>query len=532
MATGLMMGFLLSNVLGTQMPASNCPMKCNCTDSEVTCHNLTSYPSSFPPATTKIAIQDSHLKEIPKSALNELPDLLSFEISSSKINSINSQAFSDLSVENFTIVNSSIRVLKSKAFEKCIEIDSFLIKDTKIDLIEEKVFIDMYDFGRFKIESSSVGIVQTHAFFNINFFEHMEFIGLHISLVEKSAFDTLSLGGKCEFSDNRIDSLHLDTFTNFLDRLTPTNLTVSRNTVKRFDGVFVTFPFENATHMEIFENVIPCVKGWQNVKSVGQQYLLSNLCQDKSTGNNNNLDKVLNSSVPLVGVQKFQDNESYVLKLKEITANTNRVKASINTRISDLDNGITELEKVHRNEIKDDVSVQSNMANTVTLKQLPSKSNAGITRHMKRPKGNKRFTITPSAMIEETGKMEISTLRMAATMKSDSIHSGEPSSKTVTPFVDADSKQSITRVYGKDTVLKSQEKVMQKTSVTQQIDSVAPNGPTSYTRISTDTWTPTLKMNTEHSARSVSGDATNAKGHFKVMLLFVQCCSLLLLYVV
>ena len=184
------------------MAACNgCPNQCRCRNSRVKCHRIFGLPERFPENTTKIAIDQSILEEIPVDAISGLPSLIAVEFTNCVISTISENAFSEMnSLRNLRFKNCSIDHIQKHAF-------AYTGRRLKIEFLESIVhyvhtfaFFGIHEANILNWKTTEICNLLPNAFYNVTglkklIFENCQMTIGNMAFGEIHALQNLSISG-------------------------------------------------------------------------------------------------------------------------------------------------------------------------------------------------------------------------------------------------------------------------------------------------------------------------------------------------
>ena len=274
-----MMLLVIMLLYGWTVVSGGCPRGCYCDEDRgsVECSDLGSFPTSLPTATKSIMIRGGYLNEIPRGALNNVPDLTSisfswvtigtirrrafyrfapkfseftnvtsFIFSYSHVGVIEQEAFSQFTnVTSFYFSYSDVGVIEKQAFSEFTNVTSFYFSYSDVSVIKQDAFSNFINVTSFYFSYSDVGIIEKDAFSNFTNMTSFYFSYSDVGIIEKEAFSNFTNMTSFYFSYSNVSVIKQDAFSNFIN---VTSFYFSYSTI----GIIKQDAFSNFTNLTSF----------------------------------------------------------------------------------------------------------------------------------------------------------------------------------------------------------------------------------------------------------------------------------------
>lgn len=233
-----------------------CPFKCSCDGTAVTCKDLEeNLPPSLPPQTTHLHIKHSHINNIDSESLSIMSNLQVFVLESTDITFIHPCSFANLP-----------------------KLQEIKITDSFIQRIVKNGFSYLKNVKQIIIEKSNISSFSQFAFNDIEGMDLLNISGLRIDKVESSAFTNLSTVRSLVLEKNIVKVIKPRPFQNLQNI---SNFIISKNVFHtRICGMFGVISSETIGHLEFAGNSLECDCGILVLNKMPSEFatVLDNRC--------------------------------------------------------------------------------------------------------------------------------------------------------------------------------------------------------------------------------------------------------------
>lgn len=201
--------------INADLPTERCPDGCVCVKRDVKCYALTDFPTSFPPLTTYIFMDEMNIQTIPPDSFHGLAFLNTVEFQRSNFGSIPSCAFK------------TIQSLEKIIFFKCVigHLDKFAIynisspltidiKKSKITKMDSFAVMSIPYMVSFNLQDTTIYEMKTMAFVNVTAADFL-ITGCDLKKIHRKPFMFTKLR-TVEITGNTFETLPCGTFENLL----------------------------------------------------------------------------------------------------------------------------------------------------------------------------------------------------------------------------------------------------------------------------------------------------------------------------
>lgn len=197
------------------LPTERCPDGCVCVKRDVKCYAMTDFPTSFPPLTTYIFMDEMNIQTIPPDSFHGLEFLNTVEFQRSNFGSIPSCAFK------------TIQSLEKIIFFKCVigHLDKFAIynisspltidiKKSKITKMDSFAVMSIPYMTSLNLQDTTIYEMKTMAFVNVTVTDLL-ITGCDLKKIHHKPFMFTKLR-TVEITGNKFETLPCGTFENLL----------------------------------------------------------------------------------------------------------------------------------------------------------------------------------------------------------------------------------------------------------------------------------------------------------------------------
>ncbi|XP_060081551.1 mucin-3A-like [Ylistrum balloti] len=180
---------------------------CFCFEDFLSCHNLTSFPAKFPKDLKDIHFYDITFEKIPTYAFRDLTDLKTFKVYRGSVEVIESSSFNGFqSLQTVYFDNVSIGEIQGRAFGKLRNISiTFLL--SSIRTVRSYAFENIGKANNLVFANLKIANIESHAFENISDVKSISFRMCNITSMAPRSFHNFDRIGSFGFHTNNVDSL-------------------------------------------------------------------------------------------------------------------------------------------------------------------------------------------------------------------------------------------------------------------------------------------------------------------------------------
>lgn len=222
--------FLTSFIYGFD----ECPFKCSCVGTTVTCNELQeNLPQSFPSQTTRLHISNSYINNIKSESLRIMGNLQNLVLEAVDITFIHSCAFANLpKLQEIKIIDSSVYSIVRNGFSYLKNVKQIIIQKSNITSFSQFAFNDIEGLDLLNIS------------------------GVRLDTVESSAFTNLSSVRNLILENNIVKVIKPRPFQNLQNI---SNFVISKNVFhSKICGMFGVISHKTIGHLEFVGNRLEC----------------------------------------------------------------------------------------------------------------------------------------------------------------------------------------------------------------------------------------------------------------------------------